>query len=366
LLAGVLLGLGLWAKFLFFRWLVVLVLWLGWLLLTRRFTPSGRYPPAARHLLPLAVGFTLGSAPLLYWNLAGLLRDGTPWTLGLLLQSLSNPTSQFGVNNVDFAKNLPKAIDDVRVFIDGSYFWYNGVPFSNEYAIPTLIAALCAGLFMAVRNGEGRTWALLPIGIGALTLLGAFTVTGLWSTHQFIMLPLPQMVVAYAIVRVVQALPRKALAQGALALLLIAPHAYGELWVNAQHHATLARTGGSGRFSDAVYKLADHLRANNIDEPIALDWGIEKQVRVLTGNQVRPIEIFGYSAEPDEAFRARVREALKKPDASYIVLWDTFAVYNRRAEFTRLAEAQGREVTETFIAHERSGLPVYVVLRAGN
>jgi hypothetical protein len=45
-------------------------------------------------------------------------------------------------------------------------------------------------------------------------------------------------------------------------------------------------------------------------------------------------------------------------------LWDRFAVYNRRSEFTRLAQEAGLQVTEAFIAHERSGLPVYVVLEA--
>jgi hypothetical protein len=79
---------------------------------------------------------------------------------------------------------------------------------------------------------------------------------------------------------------------------------------------------------------------------------------------VRPVEVFGYSAEADEAFRQRVRDALADPEQYYIVLWERFAVYNRRAEFTQLAEQMGRQVVEVFIAHERSGLPVYVVLQA--
>ena len=40
-------------------------------------------------------------------------------------------TTDYGVNNLDFWTNLQKAIADFTVFVDGSYFWYNGVPYSN-------------------------------------------------------------------------------------------------------------------------------------------------------------------------------------------------------------------------------------------
>ena len=131
-----------------------------------------------------------------------------------------------------------------------------------------------------------------------------------------------------------------------------------------QHHVTLEKTGGSGRFSDAVYKIARYFDDRRVAEPVALDWGIEKQMRVLTADRVRPVEIFGYSAEPNEEFKRWAAEFLMDPDREYIVLWDRFAVYNRRTAFTELAERMGKTVSETFIAHEKSGLPVYVVLKA--
>ncbi len=137
-----------------------------------------------------------------------------------------------------------------------------------------------------------------------------------------------------------------------------------DLWVSRQHHATLAETGGSGRFSDAVYKLAAHFDAQGVAEPIALDWGIERNVRVLTADRVRPVEVFGFTPQPDAAFEQRARELLADLSRQYVVLWDRFAVYNRRSAFTQIAQQMGLEIVETFIAHERSGLPVYVVLQA--
>jgi 4-amino-4-deoxy-L-arabinose transferase-like glycosyltransferase len=399
LFAGILLGLGLWAKFLFFRWLVVLAV-MGIVFYIGR---DRKRPISLSALLPFSIplilGFAIGATPLLYYNIVGLVRDGQPWTLYLLLQSLFNPTQQFGVDNRNFFANLQKSVDDVRVFIDGSYFWYLGITYSNVYAVPALLISAVVGSVMAVTRirsplpqplpgGEGRRlqairyFAVLA-GILTLVFLGAFTVTGLWSTHQFIMLPLPQLVVACAVVWLAEAVGHWLLAKGQFAhdghlakgylsmvvasvivIALLALPFTRDLWVSERHHETLATTGGSGRFSDAVYKLAGWLDENNVGQPIALDWGIEKQVRVLTGDRVRPLEIFGYTPEPDDAFREQVKSLIQDPNRQYIVLWDRFAVYNRRAAFTEIANQAGKQVVETYIAHEKSGLPVYVVLQA--
>ena len=412
LFAGLLLGLGLWAKFLFFRWIAVLIVMGVIFFFARRRRETEKRSLRMRLvslspcLLVLLAGFLLGAAPLIYYNVAGLVRDGQPWTLALLFNSLLHPTQQFGVNNADFAHNLQKSLDDVRVFIDGSYFWYNGVPFSNVYAVPALLIAVVVGGVLALarvrrtphpsplpagegvmpspfrgRVGEGVRFFALLAAMLTLIVLGAFTVSGLWSTHQFIMLPLPQMIVACAVVWLSELISSSLtgkkgktktdrislvspLFQVLLVSAILALPFSRDLWVNEQHHNTLATTGGSGRFSDAVYKLAGWLDENKINQPIALDWGIEKQVRVLTGDRVRPIEIFGYSAEADDAFRQRATQLLADESRSYIVLWDRFAVYNRRQAFTEIANAMGKQVVETYIAHEKSGLPVYVVLQA--
>jgi len=403
-LAGLLLGLGLWAKFLFFRWLLAFfVMEVVWVVLSARSASQqvGRSAPGARlrtwlaprNLVWVLLGGVMGAAPLIYFNLVGLVRDGNPYTFGLLVDSLTKPTQQFGVNNHDFFRNLQKALDDVRVFVDGSYFWYNGVPFSNVYAVPALVGAVGLGilfvLFRRKTEDGGRAvsglspsvhFAQLLAALAVLTLMGAFTVSGQWATHQFIMVPWLQMVVAWAAVNgcwlLVNALVRRSQPttntqqkiQGVFVVLaafaILALPFSQDLWVSEQHHQKLEETGGSGRFSDAIYKLADYFDSRSVAQPIALDWGIEKSVRVLTGNQVRPMEIFGYSKDPSPEFLTQAAELLKNPNNEYIVLWDRFAVYNRRKVFTDLANNMGKQVRETFIAHEKSGLPVYVVLKA--
>jgi hypothetical protein len=379
-LAGICLGLGLWAKLPFLWWLMMLAAMGAIWLLTR---PDVRAEARAR--LPafgaLLAGFVFGAAPLWFYNAAGLLRDGSAHTFSLILGSLLRPTQQFGVDNRDFFKNLGTSWSNFTVFIDGGYFWYNGVTFSNVYALPALGLALLLGALLVRFDERVRPfaprWLALACALPVAVFMGSFTVSGQWATHFFIISGVPQMLLACAAVWLGDALARRigrafpTLRQSALALALalgvIAAPLLRDHWVNTQHHAKLTETGGSGRFSDAVYKVADHLDQNRVSEPVALDWGIEKQIRVLTADRVRPVEIFGYSPDPnvaDAGFAERARQYLKDPNRRYIVLWDRFAVYNRRAEFTRIANEMGKTVNESFIAHERSGLPVYVVLEA--
>ncbi len=376
LLGGVVLGLGLWAKLPFLWWLMMLMVMACVYVFARRRAGDNwsAILPSANHAALLVLGFCSGAAPLIYYNVAGLIRDGMPHTLALILGSLLRPTQQFGVDNLDFARNLSTSWTNFTVYIDGSYFWYNGVTFGNTLALPALALALMSGAVLAFGRPERWRWLACALALPVAIVMGSFTVSGQWATHFFIISGLPQILLACAAVwlgervlrsgRLLRHGRHKALAAVALTALLLAAPFARDVWVNEQHHFTLAKTGGSGRFSDAVYSVARYLDQQHAAQPIALDWGIEKQIRLLTDDRVRPLEIFGYTPEPDDAFRARARELLRDPSRSYIVLWDRFAVYNRRAEFTRLANEMGLNVTETHVAHERSGLPVYVVLQA--
>ncbi len=370
--AGMMLGLGLWAKLPFLWWLMMLGAMAVLALLRPGF--AVRLRELLRNGLPFALlGFIAGAAPLLYYNVVGLLREGQPYTLTMILGSLLRPTQQFGVDNLNFLTNLGTSWSNFKVFVDGSYFWYNGVTFSNVYALPALEIAVAVGALLAPRRVEFRRWLAVLIALLVAVFMGSFTVSGQWATHFFIISGLPQLMMACAAVWVVDALAsrlrgiddrkRAALFAVLVPMLLVLP-AWRDLWVSEQHHAQLAKTGGSGRFSDAVYELAEYLDVRGGPAPVALDWGIEKQIRVLTNDRVQPIEIFGYTSDADDGFRTRAREMLSGQKRAYIVLWDKFAVYNRRLEFTRLADEMGMQVTEAFIAHERSGLPVYVVLEA--
>jgi hypothetical protein len=389
--AGLCLGLGLWAKIVFLWWIALTVVLISVWLFTHKQRITHLLISLSPHLFTVLIGFALGAAPFIYYNLAGLAQGQPPATFNLLFRSLLNPT-EYAVQNSNFLGNLDKRFQDFAVFLNGSYFWYlANVPYGNIFAVPTFLVSIVVGSLLAfspLLGGEGsgvrwRKWLALLLCIALYLPMSSFTVSDLWATHFFVLLPLPQMVVACAAVWLAQAIGywllaklRKPIANSQWPMvaffvtLLLAPTFSRDIWVNQSYHAALTQGGGSGRFSDAVYKLADELDKHHIAEPIALDWGISQQLRVLTADRVRPREIFGFTPEPTDEFRAQVRDLLQDPSRQYLVLWGGddkwkgFAVYNRRDEFTRIANEMGKQVTETFMAHERSGLPVYIILKA--
>jgi len=393
LLAGLLLGLGLWAKIVFVWWLVLTGVIGGVWLLRRdnRKTVVGRRSSVVTSALVLLIGFLIGAAPFIYYNLAGLAQGQPPATFNLLFRALLNPT-EYAVSNSNFWANLDKRFQDFAVFLNGSYFWYlANVPYGNVFAVPTFVGSVLIGAALVwSRARERGKWLAVLLCVAIYLPMSSFTVSDLWATHFFMLLPLPQMLMACAAVwlgeAVVSGVTRliersqaqrpdiqlwvRPVASFGIAALLLAPTFSRDVWVNQQYHAALAETGGAGRFSDAVYKLVAQLEQNQVAEPIALDWGISQQIRVLTGDRVRPREVFGFTPEPTDEFRQQVRDLLQDSSRQYVVLWAGdanfagFAVYNRRNEFTQIANAMGKQVVETFIAHERSGLPVYVILQA--
>lgn len=379
--AGLWLGLGLWAKFLFLWWInalaavYVLLRWRGW------------WPGPWRAWAWGMLGFIVGAAPLLYYNL----RTGQTYTL--LVDALRSPTA-YGVNNANVIENLRAAWEQFRIFLDGSYFWYNGEIQQNPWAFGIFLLSLAIVIALlwrrppsppaarrasssegeqfggaAMRGANRRRRALVvAIIIAAIVVQSAFTVSGIWATHLFILVPFVQIIVALAAVSVWRAARARStllrsVAAGFSALLLFGVFA-GDLGATVHYHAELARTGGYGRFSDAIYALADHLDQNGLSAPAALDWGLEKNLLILTNGRVEPVEIFGYSAEPDEGFRERVLASLCD-GCAFITVDPRYAVFPREAAFRALVAEAGYTISEdeTFVSRERSGQIAYLVYR---
>ena len=366
---GLLLGIGLWAKFLFLWWIAALAVAYA-LVEWRRWRPS-RERLARGEILGLhwkawgwgALGFIAGAGPLIYYNAL------TGNTVEILADALKAPTS-YGVNNRQILDNLKAALDQLRIFLDGSYFWYNGEIQSNPWAYPIfwVSLALTAGLMWGWASDVRRRAAATAIIVGAIVFQSAFTVSGIWATHLYILAPFLQIIVALAGMGAwqwaarrrspLQWLPRAA---GAL---LIAGLFAGDLATTWRYHATLAKYGGLGRFSDAIYKLADYLDENQITSPAMLDWGLAKNILILTDGRVQPVEIFGYSPEPPPGFKSAV-EAYLCAGCAFVNVDQAYAVFPRDDAFRQFAAEAGYEVVieESSIFRERSGQAAYVVYR---
>lgn len=318
---------------------------------------DGRRPAlGVRGWLASATAFVFPLLPLLLFNLQ---TGGTAAALGGNLAR-----SYYGINNLDIAANLAVRLPQLRQVLSGNQFWYLGGVAQNPAAFWLALALAAAGLATAWRSVLPPLLLLL-LGVG----LSLFTISDLFVTHYALL----HMVALGALGAAVGVLARRLdklqrwsglrWGLGALVCLWLALDVSASL----AYHGHLARSGGLADHSDASYDLAYYLRYNGLGAPVALDWGMDAPVRFLSEGSVTPIEIFGYGSPqaPDAGFAERLALFLGNPDAVYLLRapgQEHFA--GRRAEFERLAAAQGLTLHLEANFAQRDGTPLFELWRA--
>lgn len=374
LLVGFLLGLGVYAKLLFL-WIVGGVLGAALIInaaaivrlvllpLHRCAHHATRLPwPrsfSAREAAAAGSGFLAGLAPLIAYN---LLTGGTLASVGGNLT-----TSYYGVDNLDIAANLATRWDEWRAVLAGrDHLWYLGGSFGNPWTEWALAAGAIVILARAAAGRQSARRGLAVLLVAGLAFLQSiFTVSGLFPTHFAILIPFAPTLIAIGMQGALAEAPAGRPAFGWLAPALVVGALAGrDAWVNVNYHRALAASGGYNVHSDAVYALSDYLASQPADTPIvAMDWGFAPQVRMLTGGRVTPNEIFGYTWQADDSFRARLSEALEEPGALFVFHFPQETIFPRREAFeAALAERGLAPHTEIFFSR-RDGAPIFEVVR---
>jgi len=353
-----LLGLGLYAKFLFL-WLIV-ALGLALVVLNLH-----HWREFGRRLLQVPIGwsvlaFALGCAPLIIYNVQ---TGGTFRSVGNNLT-----TSYYGTNNLAFVPNLLERLNQFVAVLTGSHFWYLGGSYANWVNLFVFLAALgiTLGILVIGRNRHEARRVLFPfVVVAGLLIASCATVSALWVTHFAVLVPWPTLAVAAAVGLL---LPRQELrvTQSRVNLLLVLPlMVVGASWfIDAanviRYHRALSVSGGLGAHSDAVEDLARWLVADERRRApvVAMDWGITAPVAFLTLGEVTPLETFGYDWETDADFVARVEQFINEPATLYLWRAPDEVIFDRGDDFRRLYEPRGLEedILEAF--YERSGRPV--------
>jgi hypothetical protein len=353
-----LLGLGLYAKFLFV-WLIA-ALGLALIVLNLH-----RWRELRRRLLKLPIGrsvlaFFVGCAPLVIYNLQ---TGGTLRSVGHNLT-----TSYYGTNNLALIPNLLERLKQFAVVLTGSHFWYLGGTYVNWVSLFVFLVALgiTLGAWVTVRNWDEARRALLPfVVVGGVIIASCATVSALWITHFAILDPWPALAVAAAIGLVVRRRELCVVRSRASLILILTLAVVAASWfidvVNvARYHQALSISGGLGTHSDAVEDLASWLEADGRRGApvVAMDWGISAPVTFLTLGAVTPVEAFGYDWETDADFTARLERFINEPASLYLWRAPDEVIFNRGDEFRGLYEPLGLEedILEAF--YERSGRPV--------
>lgn len=370
LLAAFCLGLGLTTKLLFV-WL-----WVGlaaaWLLLSPWLRPgrgwaAWRWPleRSTPGLLALAAAMLLlGSAPLLLYNLR---EQGT---IQVLATNLSQ-TQLYGVDNRDVLANLRTVFfDDLPTLLRGA--WWSGPTGElhiNRLALPAfLLAALALPLFRWRGRliYSPRRLALFYLLIVVITAQSAVTVSALGATHLMILWPMPQALVAAALVNGAAVMLNRRPERrwlwlglaGAVASLLV----LAELRATWQYHQALQRSGGTGWFSDAIDELADDLDQTGDTPILALDWGFRRSLQLLTEDRINPEERFSYAAQPEPAVEMFINWRVTQGAALYLLHTPAATAFPGHRELFEDAAYRHRLVPTLWRRYEqRDGEPVIEV-----
>ena len=358
--AGLLLGLGLSTKILFLWAILALgfigLAWQGPTLWRTWRNPGGAVARLRRALKPavaVAVAVVGGAAPLLIYNLQ------TGATLDAVAKSAEVTT--YGVHNADYPANLLARLDTLWALLHGGHFWFLGGLYGNHLFPPAVLVGAATACALAVRWPPLRGAIALLLGFTFLVVVQSpVTISGIWPTHLFILLPLLCAIPVVALAAAVRAQSGALRRLGHIAApLTIAILAAGNLTVDAQYHEALVRTGGHRGHSDAVYKLASYLDENGVPAPLAMDWGIRYTVQLVTAGRVRPLEVFGYTAEPDPGFAARL--PLATAEQRYLFHGEDYTAFPRMAAFEQAAAQAGKRTKLEQTFYERSGTPVFMV-----
>jgi hypothetical protein len=238
-----------------------------------------------------------------------------------------------------------------------------------------------AGLALVVLLGSdrllsrfGRTAVAAVSLIGLLVAQSTITVSGLWSTHLLLVLPLPQITIAAFAVALCRAIALRLERQenaawrtalSALpAILIIGPLVTLDLAVDYSYHRDLTKTGGGSTFSDAIYRLADYLEEREPPQVVAMDWGFKRPLQFLTHERIVPIDAHGYSAETTPELRQGLRAWLTNPDTLYLFHTPEGTAYDHMDAFTEEARAANKSVTLETTFYHRDGVPVYLIYSA--
>jgi 4-amino-4-deoxy-L-arabinose transferase-like glycosyltransferase len=391
-ITGFLWGMGLWAKLLFVWGIVAVVGVLivigvarGW----RRGRPllraTGNWRTSLAELGGLMLAMLAGAFPLLLYNVQ---------TQGTLLSIFGNlGTSYYGVSNSAFVANGLARLEQVGILLAGNHLWYLGEVYINPLAAWALLVLLGAVALLSFQlylplptvqtppaSAEGvppPPWlaAALPYApaeirhlLAVLLLLvlmivqSSFTVSGLFITHFYLMLPFFPLLGAAA----ASIIARHGRTPAILALAVLLVWGAGDLWNTLRYHQVLAVSGGYAAHADTSYRLAEYLETAQITSPLVLDWGIDAPLVYLSQGRVAPIEAFGYDRidQPDAGFAGRLAPFVADPTQVFLLHTPEFTVFQgRREALQQLAAAAGRQVVVVATFGERSGRPLIELVR---
>ena len=300
-------------------------------------------------LIVCAVAFAFGLAPFLIHNIPDL--D----SFRFIAQNATR-SQLYGHNNLDFFNNVRFQAGQLFRMIGG-----DTLEFSAPAPLPLTGLALVASLAYTGawlwRHRTGTAPTRLPrlfllLSVVAIVPLATFSVTAIGGRHLFTLVPFVMVLMASALADGWHAASARWVraASGIVAIAL----ALNGLIANLALVRFFEQTGGRGVWSDALNRTAARLEADFAGRPvIAMDWGFERSIALLTQGRTRMREMYEYTQAPSPRFADVSMVLLRDPANVYLfhapaatAFGGHWHIFERAAQKSRLQLVQVADITE--------------------
>jgi 4-amino-4-deoxy-L-arabinose transferase-like glycosyltransferase len=362
-LAAFLFGAGLTTKILFVWMLIPLGATLLFGARPARALAALRALRAPAIALVIAAGL-LGLAPLIAHNLP------VPQTLNFILSNALQ-TQSYGHDNLNFAANFARVLTEFGALMDG-HTLAMGLP-GPELRLGAAALALAFTYELitllirrrAPQPGDTARVFLIACLAGVLPA-STVSTSSIGATYVFILVPFAWLLIALALVDAARALARNATRASILIAGLTVALVANHVVANALVLDGVARTGGRGGWSDAIYALdaalANDLRGRPI---IAMDWGFNRNLEFLSNLKRKPTELFETRPQPSPKFNDVSSVALRDPANLYLFHTPAHTFFKGHWEvFEREAQKAHKALRLAATFGERDGAPNTLVYTA--
>ncbi len=368
--ASFLMGFGLSTKLLFlWAWAGLAACWLllspwldrgrGW---RRWLWPLRRL--SARSLALVGLACVAGACIVIWYNLQGL---GSFRFFMAQIWSSGEAAGSNVLQNV-----LGVGFSDLRGLMNGSWFLGAIGPASlNTVALPAFVIALLVIVVLAATRRlkySPRRLVFLLVLMICFVVSGAASSISHGANHLTLIWPIPQALLGVALVGIVDALasasPRAyrlgLTATGLAAICLVG----SEARTTYSFHQALARSGGQGHYSDAIYALANDVEQAGAPGAVVFDWGFLRNLQIITANRVPLQEAVTYTSPPAPEFEEIVQKLMAQPRGLYVFHSPRYTAFPGHWEVFERVAYRNRLLPVLWKTYrERNGEPVYLAYK---
>ena len=322
---------------------------------------SEAFESRGRRALPALLGLSLGSAPMLA-------------SAGSVFSTAARVARRQVLGAGDWSEKRHTFV----TMLDGSYFhdlMLSGGSFERMFDEPgakglflVAFVACALGLGIALwrdrRRGRLDTaQAFVWTATFAVALCLYLTPRAVRIHHTLNVYPFPQMLVAVALTRLFGTPfshgPARALRRGA-AVTALAAVLTASLAVDAKTSAMLQRSGGKGRWSDAIGAFGAELSREPGAIAVSMDWGFDGPLRFAARNLalVEPVWALRQARLPGRAWRFS-----GGPHHVYLVFEEDLSVFPSGPQFLDLARDLGADVVRIRRHFDREGDVAFLSVR---